>query len=222
MNQQPIDLLPRDIREKCQAGLRTGRYVAAVMAGVLVTTILATHARFDDARTQERYAEVKEHADLVIQMEERTVHLQKALDETNEFIELQRKIAFPVDASLLLATLINHLPDGMTLERIDFDANPRRQGRTARNRSRDADQAPPRLLHGELSGFAISDDSIAELVNRLQKLEPFREISLDFSRTRMVRNVSAREFRISFRVPFDRPYTVEIADAGPAGGGAVQ
>ncbi|TVQ52513.1 MAG: hypothetical protein EA377_10130 [Phycisphaerales bacterium] len=221
MNQQPIDLLPNSIRERCQAGLRTGRYVAAVITAIAVTLALAGYVRYDFSRTEDRHAIVKEHADLVIQMEDRVRTLKRALDETNQAINLQRKIAFPVESSLVLATLINALPDGMTLERLDFDATPRRQTRSSRNRGSSKEEAPPRFLFGELSGFAITDESIAELVTRLQRTRPFDEISLDFSRTRNVRDISAREFRISFRISLDTPYAVELTDAGSQFGGGL-
>ena len=66
---------------------------------------------------------------------------------------------------------------------------------------------PPRVLVAEVAGFAASDADIAELVERLSNRAPFAAVNLDFSRTRGLRGRSAREFRLSFKIDLEKPYT---------------
>ena len=62
----------------------------------------------------------------------------------------------------------------------------------------------------------MSDQQIAELVRNLETTPLFKDVSLDYSRTRGVRGVSAREFRLSFRVDLDASY-VAAKDASATG-----
>ena len=112
--------------------------------------------------------------------------------------------------SRVLATLINELPSSAALDRITLYAGPRRRSRTARVRTTTGGQQgpPPRVLTGELMGFAAEDHEVTEIVNRLDKLGLFKQIGIDFSGTRSVRERSAREFRISFRVDLEAKYEV--------------
>ena len=66
--------------------------------------------------------------------------------------------------------------------------------------------AVPRVLTGELSGFAATDQDVAQLVANLEHVGVFEQVSLDFSRTRSVRGHNAREFRISLRSDLDVRY----------------
>jgi hypothetical protein len=71
---------------------------------------------------------------------------------------------------------------------------------------------PPRVLTGEISGFAANDQHIAELVSALESTAPFQNVSLDFSRSRRVNDRDAREFRLSFRIDLDDTYQVTHLD----------
>ena len=66
----------------------------------------------------------------------------------------------------------------------------------------------PRELNGELSGFAINDQDVAQLVANIEDLALFDDVNLDFSRTRSVRGRNAREFRVSFSADLDFRYEV--------------
>ena len=77
-------------------------------------------------------------------------------------------MAVPLQLSQVLATVINQLPDSVTLDRIDMDAQIRRGGRSPRSKTSDkSEQGISRTLNGEVAGFAASDEDVAELVARL-------------------------------------------------------
>jgi hypothetical protein len=107
----------------------------------------------------------------------------------------------------VVATIVNDLPPGITIETLDMEAGERRVPRAARVVAGDNNR-PPRLLVVEISGFAPANDDISLLMMRLRNHESFEEVTLDFNRTRVVRDIIAREFRLSFRVDLERPYDV--------------
>lgn len=208
MSQPQIDLLPESIRASCQAGVRTGQYIASVAAGILIVIVAATHTQFERQRVSEQLAETKKQANYVLGLEAEAAELQYRLEQATEFIELQKRVAWPMEIGAILATMINRMSSTITLDSIDMNAGARRSGRSPRHRGMD-DAGESRMLRGEISGFASSDDEIAEFIAGLQKLKPFDEVSLDFSRGRAVWGMPAREFRMSFRIHFDAEYDVE-------------
>ena len=220
MRQHSIDLLPDAVRQRNQAGLRTGRYVAGLLAAVIVVIVLATQARFQLDRAEKALLVAEVEANHVLEAEAKARELRTLLDEAHRYIDGYQELALPMDVSAVLATLVNQLPESVTLDRIDLDAGARRIVSSVRSKgAADDEEAPPRVLTGELAGFATSDIEIAELVTRLQEVPPFEKVSLDFSRTKPVRGRSAREFRLSFRIDLEAPYEIatpvaELASAG--------
>ena len=54
----------------------------------------------------------------------------------------------------------------------------------------------------------MDDATIARLVESLSAREPFEQVNLESSRNREFNGVQAREFRVSFSVNLDEPWTV--------------
>jgi Tfp pilus assembly protein PilN len=218
MSHGQIDLLPEAIRARSQAGVVAGRYVASLLIAVVLLGLMATHSRLmlDLARDRLRVAE--DQANMVLAAEAKAVKLRRTLDETRGYIQRYERIALPLEVSRVIATIIDELPDSATLDRIDVRAGIRQQDRNARGRSTAGPPEPlSRVLTGELSGFAVSDQDVAAIVANLEALGLFEQVTLDFSRTRTVREKSAREFRISFRADLERRYDVADRDATPDG-----
>ncbi|MDY7108377.1 MAG: PilN domain-containing protein [Planctomycetota bacterium] len=217
MKQHSIDLLPDSIRARSQAGVRTGRYITSAVVSIILVVVATTHVCLQLDRARGERASAREQADLVLAAEEKASELEGMIEEVEGFIERYRRIAPPLEINRLLATAINAMPEGLTLDRVDLDAGARRITRSPRDKGPvDPDAAPPRVLTAEIAGFAPDDRAIAEFVSRLEGTEPFRQVSLDFSRTRDVRGRTAREFRLSFRINFEADYEPARADAPPA------
>ncbi len=213
MTQRAIDLLPDSIRARSQAGVVAGRYVVSLLIAVVLLGLAATHSRLmlDLARQRLRVAE--EQADIVLSAEAEADQLRRMLDDTRNFIRRYELIAMPFEITRVLATLINAMPETATLDRIDLYAGVTRSGRSARGRRASDTEGPaPRSLTGELSGFALTDQDVAEFVNSLIDIRLFRQVSLDFTRSRTVRGKMARGFRISFRTDLDDRF--EVLDPG--------
>jgi hypothetical protein len=206
--QHSIDLLPESIRARSEAGLRTGRYIAATISVVMLLVVTATHSRIALNQASEQLQRTREQANQVLSVESKAAELRRILDRTEDFIETYERIALPLDVSQVIATIASTLPETVTLDQIDIDAGARVIARTSRSKGEADTKAPaaPRILNGEISGFAASDLQITELVQRLSHMAPFKDVSLDFSRTRLVRERMAREFRVSFRIDLDAVY----------------
>ncbi len=209
MTQHVIDLLPDAIRARSQAGIVAGRYVVALLLAVVLLGLAATHSRLmlDLARQRLRVAE--DQADIVLSAEAKATRLRETLNDTSEFIRRYELIAMPIEISRVLATLTNLLPESAALDRLDLKAGPPNGARSARGRGkRKTDGPAPRSLTGEINGFALTDMEVAELVTRIEDVGLFDQVSLDFSRSRTVRGLKARGFRISFRADLDVNFEV--------------
>lgn len=213
MRQHSIDLLPALIRARSEAGLRTGRFITAAIAAIGVLIITATHSLFILSSAQENLFVTSSQAEEVFATEARAAELKSVLKRTNCYIDLYDRIALPVQVSSVMATVVNNLPDSVTLDQFDIDAGARTGGRLPRAKGMELkDEPPPRVLSAEISGFAANDQEIAELVGRLDGTPPFRDVNLDFSRTRSVNGHDAREFRLSFKIDLDARYEVSFRD----------
>ena len=216
MRQHPIDLLPQSIRDRSQAGLRTGRYIAAVVVSLSLVLVATAHARLGLRRARGELVSTRAQANAVLQSEAEAGKLGGMIHDLRGYLIRYHDIVPPIHVSDVLATVINEMPEGMTLERLDVDAGQRRGTRSSRTRRIEIDDhREPRTLVAEISGFAPKDEDIAEYVGRLSDTGFAREVSLDFSRGRYVRERPAREFRLSFRMDLEATYEVVLVDPAP-------
>ena len=218
MKEQQIDLMPEDIRERSQAGIRAGQYVAGYAIVAAVVILLTTHARLELSAAQSNLQSARQQAELVLKTERKASKLRGMMSELKDRVAQYKSISYPVQTSSVVATIVNVLPESVSLDRLDLEAGTHRSGRSPRSKGPSDDdkknKMPQRWLTSELAGFAASDAEIAELVGRLQKLQGFEDVSLDFSRTRSVRGQSARAFRLSFRIDLNAKYEVVQYDTG--------
>jgi hypothetical protein len=208
MTQHAIDLLPDVIRARSQAGIVAGRYVVSMLIAVVLLGLAATHSRLMLDLSRQRLRVAEEQADIVLSAEATATNLRDTLDTINEFIRNYELVAMPIEVSRVVATLVNLLPESATLDRIDIRAGTPKAGRSARGHGRKNSGPAPRSLTGELSGFALTDLQVAELVARIEDIGFFDKVSLDFSRSRTVRGLKARGFRISVHADLDIRFDV--------------
>jgi Tfp pilus assembly protein PilN len=216
MTQHPIDLLPDAIRARSEAGMRMGRYLAALAGSILIVVALTTHARLGLHAARVQLTTAEADANLVLAAEAEVTTLEQEMAGLRAYIDRYEQVALPLQLSRVLATIVNELPESVSLDRIDLESQMRRAGGAARSRGQDKTAGgvnAPRVLVGELGGFAASDQDITDLVARLERTPPFREVSLDYSRTRMVRDQGAREFRVSFRIDLEARYVLADAES---------
>lgn len=210
MSQHSVDLMPDSIRVRALAGLRLGQFIVGAAAALAASALVATHSSIKLQGSRHALSAAAARAKDVLKVEAERTRLTDAVGGAEAFIHQYERIALPLEISAVIATVCNQLPESVTVDQLDIDCGNRPISRSPRSKGNEPkDDLPPRVLTGELSGFASSDEHIAELVSRLESLPPFREVSLDFSRTRQVRpDQLAREFRLSFRINLDTSYIV--------------
>lgn len=219
--QHSIDLMPAAVRARSHAGLRMGQFSAFVVMAMTATIAVATHSKIAVSTAQDQLFESAGRAVQVFATEARAAELRHELETIESYARTYERLSFPLSVSDVLATVVNNLPPSVTLDQIDLDAGARVLGRSARSRTVEKpEDTPPRVLTGEISGFAANDQEIAELLTTLESTPPFEGVSLDFSRGRRVNDRDAREFRLSFRISLDAQYAVTHKrphdDRGPA------
>ena len=222
--QHSIDLMPASLRARSQAGLRMGQLLAFGVITMTITIAVATHSRIALSTAQDRLFETAGAAEQIFATEARASELKHELEAIRGFTRFHDRLSFPLRIGDILATVVNLMPESITLDQIDLDAGARTLVRSTRARGAEkGEQNLPRLLTGEISGFAANDQQIAELVSALERTPPFQNVSLDFSRGRRVNDRDAREFRLSFRISLDNRYIVsygDLAASQPAASGA--
>ena len=208
MTQRPINLLPDSFRAQSEAGVVAGRYVVSLLIAVVLLGLAATHSRLmlDLARQRLRVAE--EQADLALSADTRAAQLREQLDDSRDFIRRYQLIAMPIEISRVVATLTNILPESAAVDRLDLATRTTQTARSTTRRRPAADGVVSRTLTGELSGFARTDQDVADLVMRIEDIGLFEQVSLDFSRSRSVRGENARGFRISFSADLNTRFEV--------------
>jgi len=207
MRQHMIDLLPDSIRTRSESGMVIGRYISAGVIVVIVLVGLSTHAHFRLDRAEAAYKAAEEKSRLVLAVEAEAKRLRESLGVVADSIEQYDRVAPSLNVTDLQTLVSSQLPDSVTLESLDFEVvagTPAYDPRLKETK----DAKPKREIRAELHGFALSDADVAELVSRLDALKPLSAVSLDFSKSRTVRTLQAREFRLSFKVDLERKYEI--------------
>jgi hypothetical protein len=215
VRQHLVDLLPDSVRTRSEAGMVIGRYVSIGVIVVIVLVALSTHAHFRLERVESAYNAAEEKSRLVLAVEAEAKRLRESLSGLAHSIRQYDRVAPSLRMMDLQSLVVSQLPLSVTLESMDLEVV---QGQPAFDPriKETAKAAPRREIRGELTGFARSDADIAELVTRLDGLTPLKAVSVDFSKSRSVRERQAREFRLSFRVDLENVYEVTYLE--PNGG----
>jgi hypothetical protein len=215
VKQHAINLLPAAVQARAAKGAATGRFISSIVVAAIAVGVACTWAKLRQNEARSRYERARDQADLVIQTEQKQKELERTLKEIETRVERYALVAHPVEVSRIAATIVNLMPPSAVLDRLDIEAGARRPLQSARSPQSDGKQKqprPPRMMTGELAGFAASELDVAELVARLSDRPPFHEVRLEFSRHRMVRERNAREFRVSFKVDLEADYTIAVAE----------
>ena len=88
------------------------------------------------------------------------------------------------------------MPTNITVEELVFDVH---------------EHDGNRIIAGHIAGFGASDETIASVVSDFQNKAPFEDVTMDFSRSRTVRGVRARGFRMSFSIDLSTHWDVRTA-----------
>ncbi len=215
--QHQIDLLPESMRARTQARAQVSRNIGIAMVGLIAVAACITHARLLRDAAEGRLETLSAEAAVVAEVDRQRDGMQEALEKYDALAARYRLIESPIPLSRLLATIAEVMPQSVSLDEIILDADQTKRLRPTRGAAarREPDQKPPRILVGELSGFAESDLDIAEFVANLANRPPLSNVSWDFSKQTEVRGHSARQFRLSFVVDMEVEYEVHDSPTSP-------
>jgi hypothetical protein len=188
-----MNLLPEQYVERSKNKARSNRVAVAIIVTLCVVAAIATHSRLAMNSAVEHLVVAQSRANSALELETDATSLEIKKEQLESFIDRyeQEKIIFAMGD--IVATITNMLPESLTLEDFSLDMVETENGNG---------------ISGRLSGFAVTDETIAFLVTTLQEQDPFDSVSMDYSKSRLIRGMRAREFRISFLIDLESNWDV--------------
>lgn len=187
--QHPIDLLPEHLVASNHAATICNRYIIACAVVIAMFVISLAHAQLNIVRAKNDLESARNQSIDALELRNRAGQRRTELSTLNDLLLSQSNDSYCMQTSRILMSLINEMPDSVTLDDLVLSTN----------------QADPasRSLRAKLRGFAAADSNISQFVVQLESSSFFRHINLDFTSQRIVRSKQAREFQISFHVDLD-------------------
>ncbi len=142
---------------------------------------------------------------------EEAKQLREEIKELEATITRYQRLAWPVRVTDAIGVLAPLVPQEATLtsltlvprqEKIEVQS-PRIEGKQAKPRR----TGPPpmrTILSLEIEGIAKTDADVARFVQGVESTTLFSAVGLDFSRSRQVDGIEAREFRVTCRIDMSR------------------
>lgn len=202
MNQHPLNLITPEMEERTRAGIRTGRFILVAIMLTVCMVLTATHSRIHLDGAQDRHEETSARAELALALDTSARALEADHDKLLEFMQEYNDVAIPLDVTRIIATLVETLPDSVTLVEFELDY----EDATSRNVTR------TRHLAGTIAGIAATDGDVAALVHGLGLRPPFEHVQLEYSRSRTMLDRSTREFSVSFAVDLEGRFQMVDAE----------
>jgi len=205
MKQHPINLITDSMLERTRAGMRTSRYIVAGLALTMCMILTATHSRMVLEGNEQEHASTSAKAEMALELDRTARTLESEQQALEEFMKDYRSVALPLEATRIIATLVDTLPPSVTLTEFDlrYDSDSSQGGATGPG---------TRRLAGTMAGIAASDSDVAALVHGLGVREPFESVQLEYSRSDVIRELPAREFSLSFTIDLSGRFDVTGLD----------
>ncbi len=197
-----MNLLPEQYVERSKNKARSNRVSVAIIVVLCAIGLVATHSRLSMNASVKNLIATQVRANSAVELEVDASSLEIKMAKLESFMKRYENEKTVFQMGELFATIANMVPDEMTLEELSLDIIKTETGNG---------------ISGRLAGFAESDERIASFVSSLQQAEPFGAVSMDFSRSRTVREKRARGFRISFHIDLDKPWIVSKAIVATGG-----
>ena len=154
---------------------------------------VATHSRLSMNAAVEKLVVAQSRANSALELEVDATSLELKKAKLEAFVDRYNKEKVVFSMGDIVATISNMLPETMTLEDFALDVVKTEEGSA---------------ISGRIAGFATSDEIIASLVTGLQSHKPFSSVRMDYSKSRSVHNMRAREFRVSFLIDLNNNWDV--------------
>jgi hypothetical protein len=167
-----------------------------IIVSLASVVAVATHSRISVSSATEKLIVAQARANGAIEIEVDATTLELKKEKLKTFVDKYQEIQLPFAVGDIIATITNALPENITVEELSFDV---------------FESDGKRMITGHIAGFGSSDESIASVVSEFQTKPPFENVSMDFSRSRTIRGVQARGFRMSFSIDLLNNWEVRTA-----------
>ena len=196
-----MNLLPGHYIERSKNRVRSSRVAIIIIVSLASIVAVATHSRIAVNSATEKLIIAQARANGAIEVEADATTLELKKQKLETFVKKYQEAELPFAVGDIIATITNALPENITVEELSFDV---------------LETDGKRMITGHIAGFGSSDESIASVVSNFQRKPPFEDVTMDFSRSRTVRGLRAREFRMSFSIDLSNVWEIHpaIADAG--------
>jgi len=210
MNDEHIDLLPPIYGARARLRLLNRRIAMSCFAAAVVLACLVFHARMSRSAAEDRLVDARERADEVLHAEHREEVLLQGIGRSGERIEAWREVALPLPVGGILVTMINGLPDEITLQDLQVDVT----GVRVDSRGQ---RLGERRLVGRLEGLAPDEGLVRTFVARLRDRAPFESVRRGFTALVEDEGVVRTRFSVDFEVDLETPWKA----IAPEGHGAL-
>jgi len=191
-----MNLLPENYIQRSKNRIRSSRVAIIIIISLGSVVAVATHSRIAINNATEQFIIAQARANGAIEVEADASTLVEQKKELESFVKKYKETELPFAIGDLVATITNALPTNITVEELALDI---------------LETDGSRIVSGHISGFGSSDESIAAVVSNFQTKPPFQSVTMDFSRSRTVRGLRARGFRMSFTIDLSNNWEVRTA-----------
>lgn len=189
-----MNLLPEQYIERSKNRARSSRVAIIIIVALCAVVVVATHSRIQLNTTANKLIASQARANAAIELEVDATSLKEQKAYLDAFMKRYENAQVTFKMGELVATITNMIPESMTLEDLSLDMI------QVKDKSG---------ISGQIAGFALSDEVVANVVSTLQSHQPFSSVRMDFSRSRTIRSQRARGFRISFYIDLDQSWKNE-------------
>ena len=206
-----VNLLPDwyTLQQRQMANLRVHMFVMMMLGAGMVLCMGLAKTRL--SAVERRYADLAKQSKDVGNPQEQ---LQKQQSELQRLKNLQlayRELGNTVPMSAVIQQVQNDMTEGMALSRVSIDVHPE----PVKGSSFVGAKTAPKLhdvAHLQVVGIAPNDTQIAQLIGKLSTNQLFSDVSLNYTRTEILRDYSVRRFEIQMQMDLE-PLAAEDPDS---------
>ena len=193
-----MNLLPEQYIQRSKNRVRSSRVAIIVIVALASVVAVATHSRIAVNSATEKLVVAQARANGALEVEADATTLELKKEKLKTFVDKYQETELPFAVGDIISTITNALPINVTVEELSFDV---------------FESEDEKLITGHIAGFGSSDESIASVVSNFQTKPPFENVTMDFSRSRTIRGVRARGFRMCFSIDLSHNWEIQTVMA---------
>ncbi len=193
-----VDLTPESCRRRLGRRSQIQWWVTAYVVTLALAAVVSATLSLSQQREQSRVDSLLRQVQLDEDQQRRADELLAEIDGYERTLNRHRRLAWPFQIGDVVATIGATAPAEITLTTLAI--KPRARSNRARTKEQANAQAEYEALYVELAGIAPDDRDIAEFVARLQRLDIFTTVVMDYARKTRLGVGEAREFGVTCEI----------------------